>query len=180
MIFTFSWLTLALSGMIPKSHTLEQAQSQNSKQTQKKNISPLKMLDEARFKAQSSFHRKEQQRAKMSFRPKPIWSDQTEKCSGHRGHTHPQMLWLPVELSTSRHEPLLTASWGLQLWRLKQDLYSLATLLFRYQSVCVHPHQYKWPFVVPDNMIKESIVWSIQCQATVQKQFPRACSDIFK
>lgn len=105
---------LALFGMIPKSPTLEQAQSQNSKLTQnnnKKNSS--KSLAEARFKAS---HRKEQQWVKMRFHPKPIWSDQTQKCSGPRGHTHPQMLWLLVEPSTSRHELLLTASWWLRLW----------------------------------------------------------------
>lgn len=114
IIFTFSWLTLALFGMIPKSQTLEQAQSQNSKLTQKKKKKKSsKILAEAHFKAS---HRKEQQRVKMRFHPKPIWSDQTEKCSGQKGHTHPQMLWLLVEPSTSRHELLLTASWWLHLW----------------------------------------------------------------
>ncbi len=60
-----------------------------------------------------SISQKEQQWAKMRFHPKPIWSDQTANLSGRRGHTHQQMLWLLVELPTSRHEPWLTASWWL-------------------------------------------------------------------
>lgn len=42
-----------------------------------------------------SLEQKEQQRAKMRVHPGPTWSDQEQKFSGHRGHTHQQMLWLP-------------------------------------------------------------------------------------
>lgn len=49
----------------------------------------------------------------MKFHPRPIWSDQTENCSGRRGHAHQQMLWLLMELPTSRYEPWLIASWWL-------------------------------------------------------------------
>lgn len=128
VIFIFTRPTLASTGKIP---TVEQAQSLNSKYSsyekvlKKGNIYMWKrrdMIERNRYFVSlsslcqcslQSLSQKEQLWAKTSFHPEPIWSDQTEKFSGRRSHTHQQMLWLPVELPTSRHEPWLTASWWL-------------------------------------------------------------------